>query len=347
MHADRTGHAPADILEMAQQTADDNTDGSKAAAIIALATALGAAEFDEDGDLIGLSAPSTAERSGLPVIQHEAHLAAALRDYHAGRHGGHDPKVLKAHLLARAKALGLKADLKNGDGPGRDKSKLKSYPKPKDNGTDGSDSFSSGGGETGGPSGSGSGGGVSMAARELLRSTRAGGGYSRADVLRLGAQSRPGQADVFLLAANMADLEDEQHNSAEQTELLRLSREHPEMFGLDPALVELSKLDNKERDVEGKLRSVFEAHPEYFVDRHDEGVKGKKHPVGRVTRATRAHAPEDASAEDPHASIQRYLRMQEADAKVNTQSPHGQHSSDGGPKPYRSPGPAGKGQGAY
>lgn len=85
-------------------------------------------------------------------------------------------------------------------------------------------------------------------------------------------------------------------------------------------------------------------HPEFAS--HLAGVKtsGKAHPgrPRKIGTKSRAHVPElEDPSVDHQVSIDRYLVMVRG---ISTDKPHGANRSDGGPKPYKSPGPSGKPQ---
>ena len=351
--ADRTGNSLADVLDLAAQLATGRTEEERAAAIVALSDAVDC--MGTDPQTISLAALTQEEREKPSAhtlagtddwpIPDKKHLAVAIGFYKQGKLGGHSKEAVRAHIQQHAKRLGVPVNLDgddDDDAGDRDtppsvrhaKSKVKAKPQAKPQGgggTDGSDSFHSGGGasgmDVGGPSGAGDGAGVSMAA-SVARRFRMDYGAEAADELRLVAMAHPDDAEVCLSAARLCDLADDQGMTAEETEVLRLTRDYtPERYGYDPEAVELAKEQHldatrtpQERRAKGEAdRIVGDARErgEWPGKVHDTGSttgsashSGKAHPgrVRKVTTRTRAHAPDgDDASHDHHAAIQRYL----------------------------------------
>lgn len=108
-----------------------------------------------------LAARGHALPDGSYPVADKQHLFSAAKLAASG-HG--DYKAARKLIIRRARELGVPLDSLPGfQHAGVKKAKKK----PHDNGTDGADSFSSGGGEAGGPSGDGGGSGMSMAAGGL------------------------------------------------------------------------------------------------------------------------------------------------------------------------------------
>jgi hypothetical protein len=127
---------------------------------------------------------------------------------------------VKAHILKRARALGVEVDLGDDDGgdgdEGRDsredredKPQRRPRKQPRQPGAtkfnfhnDGTDAWSSGGGETGGPSGQGEGGGMAASHQQqvqhMVHTARPGGGYAASEILRLTAAQVAGQAHALV-----------------------------------------------------------------------------------------------------------------------------------------------------
>ena len=173
-------------------------------------------------------------------------------------------------------------------------------------------------------------------ARSLARAARPVGPYRASDVLRLSAAKvdDPDDRAALELAADLRELEDEQHMSAGDPELARLTREYPREMGVDPRII---PRDSRQATPEA-CRADREAG-RVLAD-HVFPKVGKKQKTGKVGTRTRAHEePEREASTDPHKEIQRYLAW--VQSTFSPDKPHGAHHSYG-PRDYRSPGPEGK-----
>jgi hypothetical protein len=364
--ADRTGNSLQEVLELSQALATGNSEDEKCEALIALSDAIAACDVPVSlsaSDVLELSV-SAAERRALAgkgealgpegdfPIADRGHLVSAIARFKQGRYAGHSRAAVREHILKNARRLGVRVDLgSDGDDhtghEARDRSRRQAprRPRPGHPGIDGSDSFSSGGGDTGGPSGAGDGAGVSMAAH-LAKIARAGGRYSASDVLRLTAQrtADADQREVLLAAAGLRDLMDEGGMSATESEVVRLTRDHPRQFGIDPELAgragtPAERRANAEAD---RIIGAAQDRGEWpgLPEIHDVGhTHGKAHPSrpGKVTTGTRAHSPdsEDASV-DHHQAVQRYLREVQAMNRTSHPSPdRPYHDDQRTPRPHR------------
>ena len=353
--ADRTGNSLQDVISLAAQLATGGTEEERAAAIVALSDAVDSMGCDPETIVLAAMTQEEREKPSAHTIAgtddwpipDKKHLAVALGFYKQGKLGGHSKDAVRAHILTHAKRLGVPVNLDDDaddDADDRDtppsvrhtKSKVRSKVKPKSQGgggTDGSDSFHSGGGasgmDVGGPSGAGDGAGVSMAA-SVARRFRMDYGPEAADELRLVAMAHPDDTEVCLSAARLCDLADDQGMNATDSEVMRLTRDYtPERYGHDPEVVALAREQHRDAArTPAERRAIGEAdrivgdareRGEWpgLPEVHDTGSRtgsarhsGKAHPgrPRKVTTRTRAHAPDgDDASHDHHAAIQRYL----------------------------------------
>lgn len=311
--ADRTGNSLDGVLALTQALATGNSEDEKADALMALSGAYAAignfpvAVSADDVLELSVSAPERRSLAGkgeamgpegdFPVPD-KGHLVCAIARFKQGHYAGHPKEEVRAHIARNAKRLGMSVNLDDdadddaGHSDGvHDGDRRRPMPARRDDEN------------------------VSAAA-QLARSARPEGRYSAADVLRLSADQQDDYElrELLLDAAALRDLADEQGMDAAEAEVVRLTREHPDMFGLDPA-VSLAAKSAEGRRADAEAERLVGDHWDLFPASkvHELGHKqGKAHPAksGRpVTTGTRAHShdAEDASA-DNHAEVQRYLR---------------------------------------